>query len=233
MFRPQTYSGPDSPNGSVSGSCLDHAGNTGVVSLGLSYDSTAPLAYGVPARDPDSNGWYNQPLRVEFERHGRHFGNRLLYRPECVLRPRFRGRFARRRVQRPGGQHERDRDDSRSATTPRPAGRRRPGSAARCERLVQPSLTVDFSGDDATSGVESCSRATYSGPDAATAFVGGSCRDRAGNQGTGSIVVKYDATAPAVTLLVAKAGKRSAKLVWRTTPDTQSSAAHTFTRLER
>ena len=75
---------------------------------------------------------------------------------------------------------------------------------------------------DATSGIDSCTRATYSGPDNPVAFVGGSCRDRAGNQGTASIAVKYDGTAPAVMMLVPKPGKRTAELIWRTTPDAQS-----------
>jgi hypothetical protein len=83
-------------------------------------------------------------------------------------------------------------------------------------------LTVGFGGADATSGVEGCTQTTYSGPDSATAFVGGSCRDRAGNQGTAGVVIEYDATAPAITLLVPKAGERSAELIWRTTPDAQS-----------
>jgi hypothetical protein len=82
-------------------------------------------------------------------------------------------------------------------------------------------LTVDFSGVTPLRR-RSCTQATYSGPDTASAFVGGSCRDRAGNQGTASAAIKYDGTAPAVMLLVPKPGKRSAELIWRTTPDAQS-----------
>ena len=218
---PQTYSGPDSPNASVSGSCLDHAGNTGVGSLGLSYDSTAPVAYGVPARDPDSNGWYNQPLRVEFEGTDATSGIGSCTAPSVYSGPDSA------EASLAGACSDRAGNTSATATISLGYDASPPQVAAAPARppdangWYNHALTVDFSGDDATSGVESCSRATYSGPDAATAFVGGSCRDRAGNQGTGSIVVKYDATAPAVTLLVAKAGKRSAKLVWRTSPDTQ------------
>ena len=64
---PQGYSGPDSQNASVSGSCVDQAGNTSVRAFALSYDGTAPQAFGVPARQPDSNGWYNQAIRVAFD----------------------------------------------------------------------------------------------------------------------------------------------------------------------
>ena len=38
-------------------------------------------------------------------------------------------------------------------------------------------------------------------------------------------MIKYDATAPAVTLLAPKAGKRRVELIWRTTPDAQTVGA--------
>jgi hypothetical protein len=61
-------------------------------------------------------------------------------------------------------------------------------------------VAVSFGGSDATSGVDTCSSATYSGPDNATASVAGSCVDAAGNSAAGSFALKYDATPPAVTL---------------------------------
>ncbi len=60
-------------------------------------------------------------------------------------------------------------------------------------------VTVSFSGTDAVSGIASCTQATYSGPDNGNASVGGTCRDLAGNVGSGSYVVHYDATPPSVT----------------------------------
>jgi hypothetical protein len=97
-----------------------------------------------------------------------------------------------------------------------------PGRSPDSNGWYNHTLTVGFGATDATSGAESCTQATYSGPDSPLAFIGGSCRDRAGNQGTASIVIKYDATAPAITLLVPKAGKQRAQLIWRTTTDAQS-----------
>jgi hypothetical protein len=59
---------------------------------------------------------------------------------------------------------------------------------------------VNFTGGDATSGVESCDAPkTYAGPDNANASVAGDCHDKAGNTGTGSLSLKYDATAPVST----------------------------------
>jgi hypothetical protein len=60
-------------------------------------------------------------------------------------------------------------------------------------------VSVQFEGDDGTSGVASCSSAaTYTGPDSGTASVSGTCTDNAGNTGSGSIQFPYDATAPTV-----------------------------------
>jgi len=60
-------------------------------------------------------------------------------------------------------------------------------------------VDVSFSGDGGPSGISSCSSGTYSGPDSATASVSGTCTDGAGNTGSGSVTIKYDATAPTAT----------------------------------
>ena len=59
-------------------------------------------------------------------------------------------------------------------------------------------VSVTFSGDDGTSGIASCTSATYSGPDAGSTFVNGNCFDNAGNRGGFSYELKYDATPPSV-----------------------------------
>jgi hypothetical protein len=63
-------------------------------------------------------------------------------------------------------------------------------------------VAVAFSGTDATSGVASCDRPTYGGPDGGSLQVAGTCRDVAGNTSTAATAsLKYDATAPAVGAL--------------------------------
>jgi predicted outer membrane repeat protein len=60
-------------------------------------------------------------------------------------------------------------------------------------------VTITFTGTDAGSGVASCDPAvTYSGPDGASASVIGTCIDNAGNVGTATFELQYDATAPVV-----------------------------------
>jgi hypothetical protein len=81
-------------------------------------------------------------------------------------------------------------------------------------------FSVAFSGTDATSGIASCSSsAVYSGPDSANASVSGSCRDLAGNLGSGAISFMYDSTPPAVPVVKTKAGNRRLDLRWTTSRD--------------
>jgi len=61
-------------------------------------------------------------------------------------------------------------------------------------------VAVTFAGSDATSGLASCDRPTYGGPDAVSLQVSGTCRDVAGNtSAAATVALKYDATPPAVS----------------------------------
>jgi hypothetical protein len=80
---------------------------------------------------------------------------------------------------------------------------------------------VSFSGTDATSGVASCSAATYAGPDNAAAQVAGTCTDVAGNMGSGTLALAYDATPPQLLKLSSKPTKRGVVLKWAASADTQ------------
>lgn len=59
-------------------------------------------------------------------------------------------------------------------------------------------VSFTFTGDDGASGVASCTSGTYSGPDGGDVTVSGSCTDNAGNTGSTSLKIKYDATPPTV-----------------------------------
>jgi hypothetical protein len=62
-------SGTFSGGGGVSASCTDNAGNTASAGVPVKYDSGGPSIDSVTFdRQPDSNGWYNHPVRVTF--HG-------------------------------------------------------------------------------------------------------------------------------------------------------------------
>ena len=58
-------------------------------------------------------------------------------------------------------------------------------------------LTVTFTGEDATSGIDTCTETTYDGPDSANASVTGTCTDNAGNVSEpAAFTFRYDETAP-------------------------------------
>jgi hypothetical protein len=82
-------------------------------------------------------------------------------------------------------------------------------------------VTVSFGGKDATSGVASCSAATYAGPDNAAAHVSGTCTDVAGNAGSGTFALAYDSTPPKLLKLSSKPTKRGVVLKWAASADTQ------------
>ena len=84
-------------------------------------------------------------------------------------------------------------------------------------------VSVAFQGGDSTSGIASCTSAVYSGPDAASASVTGSCEDNAGLAADAAFALDYDSTAPpAVSGFRAVPGDHLVSLQW-TLP-----AAHDF-----
>jgi hypothetical protein len=62
-----TYGGPDSGAVSLSGTCIDAAGNmSSAFPYGLKYDETAPVVVGAnPERSPNAVGWFNRPVRFD------------------------------------------------------------------------------------------------------------------------------------------------------------------------
>jgi hypothetical protein len=74
-----------------------------------------------------------------------------------------------------------------------------------------------FSGSDGGSGIASCSQAAYSGPDNGAAVIGGSCRDNAGNVGSNSFGLRYDATPPALSKVGVTSKDADAVVRWQST----------------
>ena len=76
-------------------------------------------------------------------------------------------------------------------------------------------LTIRWQGSDATSGIASCTTATYSGPDRPSASVTGICRDQAGNVASRPFAFSYDATAPVLSKLVVTSRSASDLVRWK------------------
>jgi len=83
-------------------------------------------------------------------------------------------------------------------------------------------VTYAFVGTDPTSGIQSCSQVTYSGPDNSSASVTGTCKDNASNVTSSTQSLKYDATAPTIKKFTVKARKDAAQLHWLGSAGTES-----------
>jgi hypothetical protein len=197
---PQAYDGPDAASASVVGSCRDRAGNTRPRTLTLAYDTTAPTMSGAtPARVPDGDGWYNRPLTVAFT------GSDATSGVESCSTPTYDGPDAAI-ASLSGSCRDRAGNTSGSgsfafkydATAPEvtePVPSRPPDRGGWYNRPV----SFAFQGRDATSGIGSCGAASYDGPDTATARMTASCADKAGNTGSATFPLQYDATGPTVS----------------------------------
>ena len=83
-------------------------------------------------------------------------------------------------------------------------------------------LAFHFVGQDATSGVESCSTGSFGGPDGRSVKIDGTCQDVAGNVGPGSFVLNYDATPPPRPRVEATPGDNRVSLEWSSVPGTEA-----------
>jgi hypothetical protein len=72
-------------------------------------------------------------------------------------------------------------------------------------------VSLTFRGSDAVSGVDGCTSTTYAGPGGAVA---GSCTDSAGNTASGSLPIKYDATAPRAPAVTAQPRNHRVRVDW-------------------
>jgi large repetitive protein len=196
----RTYSAPDVANGTAPGTCTDNAGNTSTpFDFPLSYDGTDPVVSVTAARNPDHNGWYNQPVRISWSGTDATSGIASCSPPVNYAGP------DRSDASRVGGCTDRA---GNSASPPplafkydatAPATTAVPSRRADSNGWYNRPLRVDWKGSDpaSASGVASCSSFAYSGPDAAGLSRSGVCSDKAGN--TSAPVVfdfRYDHTPP-------------------------------------
>ncbi len=198
------YNSPDGEDRSASLTCRDNAGNQGEGSVSFDYDNTDPGVVVSLARDPDHNGWYNAP--VGYSAAGSDDTSGLA---DCDADGLYNG---------PDGE-----DRSASLTCRDNAGNQGEGSVSFDYDNTDPVVTatpsrapdsngwynhafsVSYSGEDETSGIDSCDADDeYDGPDTAGDSLSGSCTDNAGNSASASYDFKYDATAPAVVVNLAR-----------------------------
>ena len=139
---PQGYSGPDNANASVSGSCIDRAGNTGVRTSGSAMTRPGPSSPPPLARARLERLVQPRALR-QLHRHRRDLGHGLLRPAPELQRPRQRQRVGVRLLPRSSREHDRARVRAQLRRD-RARRHRHPGPRPRLERLVQPRADGDL-----------------------------------------------------------------------------------------
>ena len=161
-------------------------------------DKTAPVAVGAAlARAPDSNGWFNHPVAAAFSGQDAVSGIASCSSPAYAGADGASAALSGTCTDVAGNSSGASIGFKYDATPPAvtPSVDRPPDG----QGWYRKPLTVSFGGTDGTSGIASCTRASYAGGDGASVSVSGSCTDSAGNSGGASFGFKYDATPPAVT----------------------------------
>jgi hypothetical protein len=193
-----TYSGPDTTGTSKSGSCADNAGNTSSAALTIHYDSTAPSTLATPSPAPNTNGWLNSTVDVSWNGSDATSGTASCSSKSTYSGPDTSGTTLS------GSCTDKAGNTSTGSFTVRldtgaPATTAVPARAANATGWYRAPITINGSGTDSLSGNDSCTSTTYGGPDTTGTSRSVTCTDKAGNSSSGSYVVKYDATPPALT----------------------------------
>ena len=165
----------------------------------IKRDATPPTATSITAaRGPDANGWYNHPVGVTVAGSDATSGivtcTSVTYAGPDAASASVTGTCT---------------DSAGNVSAPltlsfqydatAPTVTAAPSRGPDANGWYNHPVDVAFQATDAVSGVADCGTATYPGPDGASASVSGTCHDRAGNTGTGTFSLRYDATPPTIT----------------------------------
>jgi hypothetical protein len=178
-------------------------------------DATPPSAAAAPSRGPDSNGWYNHGVIVEFSG-----ADSLSGLASCSADRNYSGpdsgiaAVSGTCTDVAGNTSSASFGFQYDATPPNVEAKpdRKPNRKGWYNRKVR----VDFVGKDATSGVDSCApNVTYLGPDASKAAIAGSCTDKAANRsGEAAFELKYDTRPPSLRRVRADVRRQGIVLLW-------------------
>jgi hypothetical protein len=179
---------------------------TSTVSFHLQFkiDKDLPVVTGATAaQSPNSNGWYNAPVGVTFAGTDATSGiascTQTTYSGPDSASASVTGTCTDNAGNVSAGSTFNLKYDSTPPSVTASAAR--PPDA---NGWYNHAVGVTFSGSDATSGIDSCSTASYSGPDSPSATVTGTCTDKAGNSASGAFSLQYDSTPPAVKAALAR-----------------------------
>ena len=199
-----TYGGPDTSGTNTSAACTDNAGNSSSDAYLVKYDATPPAVSSATAeRVPDSSGWYNHPVRIDW-----HGTDPISGVASCSSLTYAAPDDAN--ASRSGGCTDVAGNSSgnslsfglRYDSTP-PLATVTAARPADHDGWYTHPVSISWSGTDTTSGIDSCTAPlTYSGPDNGNASSVGHCTDHAGNTASPpALSFRYDATPPSATAL--------------------------------
>ena len=190
-------------------------------------DKQPPVVTGVhPDRDPDVDGWYNHPVRVVFtgvDEGGPGPGDPDAEKPTPIgscTGATYAGPDSADAtlkgycVDAAGNVSDAFVFHLRYDATPPVVQAVTSDRAARSGSWFNRPVRFAVHAADATSGLADCPAVTYAGPDAVPAWIGATCRDRAGNVATRAFSLKYDTTPPALDRLRMAVGDRRVTLRW-------------------
>ena len=193
------YAGPDTASLSVPGTCTDRAGNASAAATAtIKYDATPPTALAAADRAPNANGWYRAPITISFT----HAPGDLSGAGTCSASVGYSTPDAAS-VTRSGTCTDKAGNTSAAASLMFKYDATAPAASGALARgpdrngWYNQSVALNVSGTDGTSGVDTCTTPTYSGPDGGSRTVSGTCTDKAGNTSAATVAsFAYDATAP-------------------------------------
>ena len=183
------------------GSCTDKAGNaSAIVSLPFKYDATGPVVTPSAGRAPDANGWYNHPVSISWSGADPVSGVATCSAASTYSSPDNAAASV------PGACTD-NAGNTTSASFPlkydgtAPTMTATPARAPDSNGWYNHQVAISWSGSrTGISGIDTCSAPmSYAGPDAGNAAAGGTCTDKAGNVGSSTTQIKFDATPPVVS----------------------------------
>ena len=192
------YSGTDTSNGTLDGSCSDKAGNSAAGSFSFEYDATAPTITFVSRTPANADGWNNGDVTVTWSCTDSASGVVSAAVRQTVGSEGSNESTTGTCTDNAGNVSHDTVTGIRIDKTP-PDVSATPAREADGNGWYNHALTVTWSATDALSGGVTCDAPqTYNGPDIASQTLTGSCTDAAGNSADASFTVKYDSTAPAI-----------------------------------